>query len=134
MNQSNWKQQIAAKMSAGGTLTYDELEAALAFAMQERATFRAMLAAAPALAITQEVQQPDAANLADAKRYRFIKRFAFHRTTNGFDGTVLMWNLHIPASEQQHDCMDAAVDEQIHFHGIVPKKIESDSAAPKGDA
>ena len=50
MNQSNWKQQIAAKMSAGGTLTYDELEAALAFAMQERATFRAMLAAAPARA------------------------------------------------------------------------------------
>jgi len=57
---------------------------------------------------------------ADANRYQMLKKHAFNRTAQGFDGPILQWTLTVPACEDDCADFDAAMDQYGSLADYVP--------------
>jgi len=57
---------------------------------------------------------------ADANRYQMLKKHAFNRTVQGFDGPILQWTLTVPACEDDCADFDAAMDQYGSLADYVP--------------
>jgi hypothetical protein len=57
---------------------------------------------------------------ADADRYQMLKKHAFHRTVQGYDGPILQWTLTVPACDDDCADFDAAMDQYGSLADYVP--------------
>lgn len=57
---------------------------------------------------------------ADANRYQMLKKHAFNRTMQGYDGPILQWTLTVPACEDDCADFDGAMDQYGSLADYVP--------------
>jgi hypothetical protein len=57
---------------------------------------------------------------ADANRYQMLKKHAFNRTVQGYDGPILQWTLAVPACEDDCADFDAAMDQYGSLADYMP--------------
>jgi hypothetical protein len=57
---------------------------------------------------------------ADANRYQMLKKHAFHRTVQGYDGPILQWTLTVPTCDNDCADFDASMDQYGSLADYMP--------------
>jgi hypothetical protein len=78
----------------------------------------ALAAGAPVQVSAANTDEPQV--YADANRFQLLKKTAFNRIVNGFNGKVLTWTLTLPADEYGDGTLEEAVDALAAYHDFKP--------------